>query len=60
MRPTWLLSGQGDGSVVRWPVLFGAAPTGTVGMLARYLQVTETAVIREGNEINTLYLFQNP
>lgn len=62
MRPTWLLSGQKDGSVVRRPVLFGAAPTEIVGMLARYLRVTEAAVIGEGNEINdnTLYRSQNP
>lgn len=48
MRPTWLLSGQVDGSVVRRPELFGTALTELLGMRARYLRVTETAIIMSG------------
>lgn len=51
MRPTWLLSGQVDGSVVRRPELFGTALTELLGMRARYLRVTETAIIMSGNNI---------
>lgn len=51
MRPTLLLSGQVDGSVVRRPVLLGTAPTEVLGMRARYLRVTEAATITTGNNI---------
>lgn len=46
MRPTWLLSGQWAGSVVRRPVLFGTTLLGVLEILARYLRVVD-AVIKQ-------------
>lgn len=45
MRPTWLLSGQSAGSVVRRPVLLGTALLGDLEMLARYFLVADAVML---------------
>lgn len=48
MRPTWLLSGQGAGSLVLRPVLLGTTLLGVLEMLARYFRVAETVLVVRG------------
>lgn len=52
MRPTWLLSGQVAGSVVRRPVLLGTTLLGVLEMLARYFRVADAVMLVKENYIN--------
>lgn len=47
MRPTWLLSGQCAGSVVRRPVLLGTRLLGALEMLALYFRVADAAELEK-------------